>query len=423
MKPSHNRVSCAHPGILLITALSTGCGELPRDGINELSVVESDSAGATIVEVSGRLSDLPIWTVVGEPLLQVYGDSSPVFGAIGEVALLDSGSVMVEDDQSSRLYRIDSGGARLIGRAGDGPGEFRDIEVLTVGRGDTVYAYDRHQNRLSILDASGQLVRTIPIDPALSNDGTTPIGVRAFDSDHLILHGRSPRDPAIVTGQTVRDQRHELLLALDGSGSPKSGRPVRFQGGYNILGDGIIIVSPFANVPLIASGPGRVVSGSGIDYELMLHGPALEPLRIIRWADWPTLISASMIESVRAEAEEAFAGMRAQDPAAVDRILDAMFREELLPEHLPVLGAALIDNRGRIWVSEFRPATRRWDEAEAWHVLDRDGAPLARLRIPTSSRLVAARGDTIVLVIRDEMDVQNLQIHELVEVHTDRSTK
>jgi hypothetical protein len=58
------------------------------------------------------------------------------------VALLDSGIVMVEDDQSSRLYRIDSGGARLIGRAGDGPGEFRDIEVLTVARGDTVFAYN-----------------------------------------------------------------------------------------------------------------------------------------------------------------------------------------------------------------------------------------------------------------------------------------
>jgi hypothetical protein len=68
-------VSCAHPGILLITALSTGCGELPRDGIDGLSVVESDSAGATIVEVSGRLSDLPIWTVVGEPLLQGSGAS------------------------------------------------------------------------------------------------------------------------------------------------------------------------------------------------------------------------------------------------------------------------------------------------------------------------------------------------------------
>jgi hypothetical protein len=104
-----------------------------------------------------------------------------------------------------------------------------------------------------------------------------------------------------------------------------------------------------------------------------------------------------------------------RDPAAADRIIGAMFQEDLLPQELPVLGSALVDDRGRIWVSEFRPATKRWEQADAWHVLDRNGTPLARLRIPASSRLVAVRGDTVAVVVRDQLDVQHLRLHELVK--------
>jgi len=55
--------------------------------------------------------------------------------------------------------------------------------------------------------------------------------------------------------------------------------------------------------------------------------------------------------------------------------------------------------------------THPWDQAETWHVLDRDGTPLGRLMLPLNARLEAVRSDRAVLIVRDELDVQHLRVY------------
>lgn len=61
----------------------------------------------------------------------------------------------------------DGTAARTVGRLGDGPGEFRDVSDLVLGRGDTVYVLNR--GSVTVLGPGHDFVRSIP----------PPRGVRA----------------------------------------------------------------------------------------------------------------------------------------------------------------------------------------------------------------------------------------------------
>ena len=59
-------------------------------------------------------------------------------------------------DQEGRLTKV-------IGRLGEGPGEFTLINHIVVGSGDSLYVYDHSQMRRSVFDPDHEFVRTDPI--------------------------------------------------------------------------------------------------------------------------------------------------------------------------------------------------------------------------------------------------------------------
>ena len=50
---------------------------------------------------------------------------------------------------------------------------------------------------------------------------------------------------------------------------------------------------------------------------------------------------------------------------------------------------------------------------DQWSILGDDGEPLAILRLPASTRLEDVRGDDVVVVRRDSLDVQTVAIHRI----------
>lgn len=65
-------------------------------------------------------------------------------------------------DQDGRLKKV-------IGRLGEGPGEFTHVNHIVVGAGDTLYVYDHAQLRRSVFDPEHEFVRTERI-PAFMRD-------------------------------------------------------------------------------------------------------------------------------------------------------------------------------------------------------------------------------------------------------------
>ena len=373
-----------------------------------------------MVTISGDVSDLPLWRLADLPDLEISGAAAPYLSSIGEVAFLSDGTVLVVDNQSDELRLFDATGSvkRLLGGAGQGPGEFQQLTTLTVTAGDTAYAYDRRLQRVSIFEPDGELVRTFPVSYEDGGYNTRANGVWAVDSEHLLLHRSSPYDSASSVPRPRRDQRDVVLFALDGAGHVRKS-PIRFTGGYSVdfdTGDGRAL---FSNRPFIAVSSGRIVHGPAVDYDLTVSSPNLQPVRIVRWSDWREPLTEEAIQAARTLVEASLEEFRAARPVLIKTIIESTFSPNVLPSFLPALGKVVLDENGRLWVSAFRPTTDLWNEAEAWHILDQNGHPLARVRLPTNARIAAVREDRVALIMRDSLEVEHLRVFRLLETSPD----
>lgn len=99
-----------------------------------------------------------------EPRIQigtVDGDGSSLFGVADAIRLRD-GRILVADGGSGSLKFFDSRGAfvRAVGRAGDGPGEFRRLGRVAELEGGAVAALDPLLGRVTVFSPDGGLART-----------------------------------------------------------------------------------------------------------------------------------------------------------------------------------------------------------------------------------------------------------------------
>ena len=385
-----------------------------------LDVSESDSAGIAVVTIVGDVANLPSWSLASEPDLVISGDAEPYLGRIGEVEFLGDGRLLVEDHQTDELRLFDLSGdvERLVGGPGSGPGEFQSLTELTVTPGDTAYTYDRRLYRISVFGPNGDLLRTVALTREDGGYGTLALDAWALDSERLLLHRRGPYDTTNSAPLPRRDERDALLFALDGEGSVRAG-PIRFNGEYSAEFDGGDAPVPFGNRPAIAVGAGSIVHGSARVYELTVSTPDLKPKRIIRWSGWEEPLTTEEVQAARDTIEASLGELRAQRPDLVRRLVEGMFSPNVLPEIRPALGPIFIDEEGRLWVSRFIPTTNQWSQEDAWHLLDSDGHPLARVPLPPRARLAAVRKDRVALIMRDALDVEHLHVFRLIEADRD----
>ena len=119
--------------VWLGAAFSAACQDSPPTR-GQIQVSEVDSSGITVTTITGDVSTLPVWEVSAKPVAEVSGNEPPFLGSIGEVEFLSDGAFLVEDNLTDELRLFDSTGGlvRLIGGAGSGPGEFRNLTELNV---------------------------------------------------------------------------------------------------------------------------------------------------------------------------------------------------------------------------------------------------------------------------------------------------
>ena len=184
------------------------------------------------------------------------------------------------------------------------------------------------------------------------------------------------------------------------------------MGGYTIVGQRFDGASPFASESLVAVRPGSVVWSSGVDYRVVISSEA-RGVTHVSWADWREPNDAASVDDVRDAFSAGLEEIRRVRPERVTALLEAIFAPELIPAELAALGGLFVDDRERLWLSRFRPSTHRWDQQHAWHVLDSEGRPLARLPLSPDTRLAAVRSDRVAVVERDDLDVQHVRVYGL----------
>lgn len=367
-----------------------------------------DSAGIRIVE-----SHLPTWGEAGrriypEPILrigQVEGEEPYEFGRLTDGVLLTDGHIAVSDGLANQVRIFDSTGRHqsTLGQAGDGPGEFRRLSSVWEYGGDSIATFDYRLQRTSVFSRTSGLSRTVQ-NPLQAN--FTVLGFLR-DGPFILVGGGSSRSEA--PPGTRWDSTDVVALDLSGSSSEVIIRlPVR-ELYYGPSGQERLTAR---GVSLEATADDGFYWATSDRYEITYYDTAGTVRRILRRPVQPLAIDKSM----KAEYEAAVlsdARLRLGEEAA--RSLVGRFLNGLYAETLPLFGLAFVDSDQRLWVSEWVwPAISVAPPPRRWSVFSADGHWLGDLEAPDRLRIVDSRGDIVLGIWRDDLDVQYVQLHQII---------
>jgi len=392
--------------VVALGGLAGGCADtLPQDVIR---VVVADSAGIEVLELAGSVEALPEWFMEDVAIQVVGGSAPPYLGQIGEVALLPDGRLVVEDDQSALLRVFTAGSSTdAFGGVGDGPSEFRSITSMSV-RGDSIHAFDRRLDRVVTFDLDGTHRGTVSLASGVGRGEWRPRRAWVSGSARIVSEQTAyrPTDATFLPRQVPE----EVAIFLHDREGVVSAGPATFPGGYGMISEFADLVPPFANRAVVAVNETLVAYTSGLTYELVVRDADLIPRRIVRWPSLEEGLPPEEVAKIRSRYDSATAETRAQAPEYAAGVRETRFGSVALPPIRPTIGRLIVDDESRIWVSRFTPANLGALEGEAWHVLGKEGRPVARFSLPAGSRLAAVAGGMVAVVRRDSLDVEEVAV-------------
>ena len=341
-----------------------------------------DSAGVLII-TTPLLAPAPVNLVLGKPLNEVGGlneDPAKEFDhkqGYLRAAILSTGGMAVID--VVRVHYFDKSGKsiKIVGRSGAGPEEFRYITAVCATRGDTVVVYDGRNARISIFDATGKVVRTIPTE----RNGS--LGFDACFGDGTFA----------LTGST-----------FGGQGAPSTTKLTRLNTDgkvINVIGEWTR--SPFsfvtmAEVTNLAAGNRlyRADPDAGQVSSYDLNGKLLQSIRF----------TDPRVAITDAEIENALKGtIPTNTPASEVRERMERMRAMDHPTHWELFGTVQIDPLGRLWIMH-----RQLDRTQpgTWTAIDATGKVVARLVLPPRGKYpfnIIAFGNNSVIIRRFDDDL------------------
>jgi hypothetical protein len=377
-----------------------------RDG--EPVVATRDSAGVTIVE-----SAAPAWDsteglhLASEPDLTIgvaEGDDAYLFFQIAGALRLPDGRVVVADGGTKEIRFYDSQGMHLssVGGRGGGPGEFQDIGLLAQYRGDSLFVYDRSQQRATVLDKEGRLGRVSRL--AGNEGGAFPSPRAALDDGRIIARSTE----LLTTAEPWRLWRDTIRVTLYRSDGSEPEALMRLPGmdRYTVESNGGLSINnhPLGRFPELAS-DGRLIyflDGGELGVDVYSVDAAL--IRRIRGAYDPKPVTDSLIGAMKTE-------WMGDDPTPDERSsVERIWSRMELPEALPAAFGLLIDPSGRVWLGEYAR------QAQSWQVFDADGRWLGAVQIPRGVRIVQVGGDFVLGVSLDEFGVERVLLFSLLKL-------
>ena len=380
------------------------------------------------------------WTVDG-PVVRIGSVDDPafVFGPVVDLLPGPDGFLysLHQREGSIRRWSPDGTPLGLVGRGGEGPGEFQ--RPMDMGFfGDSLWVWDLDGFHVSYFDLQGEFLgRVSPRVDIGGPEGYPPRPSRPFRDGTFLGREPTPAD-WVATGEltetafahmgaegealgTIWMQPHEprdglALLRDDGGGTFG---PQAFGDGvaYTIDDNGLLVVERRA-----WTGEGEAV------FTLTRIGLAGDTAFAVRVPYTPVPMAAERIDSaVVAVTESMYEFMSARQPglargALEQRIRDATYK----PAYVPPVGGIMLDADGNIWVRRFDPVELdtgepdpgELDTGEAfveWWIMDPRGTPLARTLTPVGLQVRHIGEDVVWGTERDELDVDYIVRYRLVK--------
>lgn len=339
------------------------------------------------------------WRLVPEATIGSVDQDGYEFGNVVGVALDPLGRVWVADGKQSVVRVFDAGGklVRSVGRKGRGPNEFLSISGMTFDPSGRLWVVDGGNARYTVYDTAGKLVKTAP---RVANMSATPWPGRFDDAGRLYdVSGTLAPDGAIVT----------YIVRLDSALQPADTfavPPLKEEVFQIVRGDKRNriteqVVVPFTGTQTWKLDPeGFVWIANTARYRIERHGFTGGARQVVEHATEPVRVT-------RQERDRMLDGYK----AFIDR--GGKIDVSRVPKTHPALTNYVIDDAGRLWVSVVTSER----EGRVLDVFELNGRFLGRVPLPTGMRSGprAIRGDRMVVVATDSLDVQSVVLLRIVK--------
>ena len=349
-----------------------------------------------------------------EPLLSIglmEGADEYLFAGINGGALLADGSLVVSDRANFRIQKFGPDGEHLWsrGRQGEGPGEFEYVRVAPgCASAERIAVYDIWTARVSVFSGDGELLDDYPFlfnGVPLRRFSCAPNGRLGFAGSSVWM-GETGAEPGDIIRELLSLGSAELgdtVAATLRERIPSS--EMRYLGPGNAMPGNI-----WSHDAVFAAADQGVWFGTSEDYEIELVAWTGETIRRIRWEGPDLNVTREDIDRYRDSLEDSYRrGGGADWRARFQRRWE--WESEIVPEVFPAYQELMMGDDGVLWVHDYlRPGER-----SEWFAFDADGNWTRTLVLPSHTVLLDIGPDWAVVRTLDELDVQRVAVHALVE--------
>lgn len=366
----------------------------------------SDSVGVRIVEYASGLEASSRRASV-EPIF-VHGSrpGAYLFQTIWAGVLQPDGGAVVYDMGSQEILLL---GAEGVFRAplatqGAGPDEVRRVMSLSVLGQDTILVEDDGNARLAVFTPDGVLSS---VSTAGDFSVTSGLRVHGIESENRLLMGTSAYHPGF---EEPWFRGHMAVFSLpnqqvDTIGTFDLAPRVDLRGP----------VHPFLPRGTLTAAGGMFVHGRSDNSELRWTRSEGRLAQVLRWqasVEYPTA------EDMQERADRLRIDLRRVNPGLSGEPLEAMIQRSLeryevyadMP--LPLWNELKGDALGRTWIAEFTPAGSGGGSAR-YFMIGPAADRLSMVEFPSRVRLLDASRERVLVVQRDEMDVEHVAVYRL----------
>jgi hypothetical protein len=332
------------------------------------------------------------------------------FSRIGGVAVDDQGAVYVleSQDRQIRVYGEDGSRIRTFGRAGAGPGEFRNARLIGF-RHDTLAVGDAGLGRVTLFARTGEVLETMRVPPVWMEPApgvmlmVEPVRFRhegfATTVTRVIMPPEPPRDSFLVPQVAVdRSGRITDTLRFDrwGLDDPRirvGGLDVRIPSGppatplhIDAEHDTYVVERPIALAGDQAAFTVTRVADSG---DTIFQ-------RQIRYRPLP--FPAAFVDTLVARAVQPYL----RNPQADSALIDGAIRRALtLPPYQPPVTHGRVGADGVLWLRLHEDGT----DQDQWLLIEPEGRIRGAVMLSRHVTIHWSSGEHAWAAVRDELDV------------------
>jgi len=338
-------------------------------------------------------------------------DTEQTLTRIGDVTLGPEGRLYIgqPNDAYVRVHTADGSLERLIGRRGEGPGEFGGLSMISVDE-DGLWVSDSGNERMNRFTLEGTFVE----------DERWP-SVSVSDEPAVYIYNSGGRRGA--DGRALVEPSSLVRAVRRGEGGGPPARPgpmpIRWLGPDGELGDSVVAIDRSL--------------GSEVElgwYPGLTSSTLIEVLRDASGVVWvvrdPPLTSDEgfLVSRVDANGDTLFARRYAYEPlptsraeivAEVEARLSEAARERIagqiwVPDTYPPVSSVTVTSDGLVWIGR-----EERQDPRVWWILDgQTGDHMGTLQLPEGEEVLDALGDVLVTERTDEFDVPYVRRYRIV---------